>query len=559
MILQGHTRRVRQAMWSQDESKILTSSWDDTARIWDAASGQQLLILQGHTSWVNQAMWSQDESKILTSSDDDTARIWDAKSGEELVVLSHTSSVRQAMWSQDESKILTSSDDDTARIWDAKSGEELVVLSHTSSVRQATWSQDESKILTSSSDGMARIWDAKSGEELVILAGHTESVIQATWSQDESKILTSSRDGTARIWDAKSGEELVTLQGHTESVIQATWSRDESKILTSSDDGTVRVWYANMDDLVSAVCHRLSRNLTWDEWGRYMDEAYRPTCRMALIPLNVIEAIQEQARKQVQNGEVITATAQLQQLSGWLQDSGQIKNISVEPKRVVAWQLVEQVRALAKDGNLDEAIAEFEETLMLDLSLSIETEVKTLIASILTEAAQYAAGNGNFDDALDAIEVASALAAELDSSATQRTICRLQSFEELADAVASSCEAGFAEAVELESGTSVTGTVKQLAGELWQFEVGASSRVTITLSRSAGSRLNPHLTVYDANHQILGQNDDIVQWEIQNSALYNLHLTEPGRYFVEAGRCCPDDDRGSEGAYVLEVVVKEEG
>ncbi len=40
-----------QATWSQDESKILTSSDDNTARIWDAATGAELVKLAGHTEW----------------------------------------------------------------------------------------------------------------------------------------------------------------------------------------------------------------------------------------------------------------------------------------------------------------------------------------------------------------------------------------------------------------------------------------------------------------------------------------------------------------------------
>ena len=67
-LLYGHTDNVNQATWSQDESKVLTSSDDNTARIWDAATGQQLVLLEGHTDVVNQATWSQDESKVLTSS-----------------------------------------------------------------------------------------------------------------------------------------------------------------------------------------------------------------------------------------------------------------------------------------------------------------------------------------------------------------------------------------------------------------------------------------------------------------------------------------------------------
>ncbi len=241
--LEGHTDDVTQASWNQDESKILTSSDDDTVRIWDAATGQELVRLEGHTGDVTQANWNQDESKVLTRSNDNTTRIWDAATGEELIRLEgHRDTISQASWNQDESKILTSSHDDTVSIWDVTTGRELVRLD--GQYAGHSWNQDESKILTRSDDGTARIWNAATGQELVRLEGHSSSVYQASWNQDESKVLTRSDDGTARIWNAATGQELVRLEGHTRSVSQANWNQDESKILTRSDDDTVRIWNA---------------------------------------------------------------------------------------------------------------------------------------------------------------------------------------------------------------------------------------------------------------------------------------------------------------------------
>ena len=62
--------------------------------------------------------------------------------------------------------------------------------------------------------------------------------------------------------------------------MQANWNVDESRILTASGDGTARQWYAQMDDLLDAACRHVVRNLTLEEWQRFIgDEPYRPTCR----------------------------------------------------------------------------------------------------------------------------------------------------------------------------------------------------------------------------------------------------------------------------------------
>ena len=89
--LSGHTAPVSSAAYSPDGKQIVTASWDQTARIWDAATGQEVRTLSGHTDAVNSAAYSPDGQPIVTASDDGTARIWDAATGRKLRTLSgHT-------------------------------------------------------------------------------------------------------------------------------------------------------------------------------------------------------------------------------------------------------------------------------------------------------------------------------------------------------------------------------------------------------------------------------------------------------------------------------------
>jgi WD40 repeat protein len=48
------------------------------ARIWDAATAREIAVLRGHTSVVQSAAFSRDSLRIITTSWDKTARIWDA-------------------------------------------------------------------------------------------------------------------------------------------------------------------------------------------------------------------------------------------------------------------------------------------------------------------------------------------------------------------------------------------------------------------------------------------------------------------------------------------------
>jgi hypothetical protein len=48
--------------------------------VWDVATGQQFAALRGHTGPVYNATFSPDDQRIVTSSEDRSARLWDANS-----------------------------------------------------------------------------------------------------------------------------------------------------------------------------------------------------------------------------------------------------------------------------------------------------------------------------------------------------------------------------------------------------------------------------------------------------------------------------------------------
>ena len=64
------------------------ASEDGTVRVWDAASGAELLVLRGHEGAVNAAAFSPDGARDRQRRPtDSTVRVWDAASGAELLVL----------------------------------------------------------------------------------------------------------------------------------------------------------------------------------------------------------------------------------------------------------------------------------------------------------------------------------------------------------------------------------------------------------------------------------------------------------------------------------------
>ena len=246
MLLSGHTRRVPSAAFSPDGTRIVTASLDKTVRIWDAATGRQIVLLSGHTGGVWSATFSPDGRRIVTASSDKTARVWDVSTGQQIALLTgHADRVWSAAFSPDGQRIVTASFDKSARVWDAGTGKQIMVLSgHTDFVASAKFSPDGQRIVTASLDKTARVWDSVTGQQLMLLSGHTADLMSVAFSPDGGRIVTASLDKSARVWDAATGQQLVVLGGHGGRMTSAAFSPDGGHIITSSYDNIACLWDA---------------------------------------------------------------------------------------------------------------------------------------------------------------------------------------------------------------------------------------------------------------------------------------------------------------------------
>jgi len=249
---------VASAEYSPDGKYVVTGSWDNTARVWDAATGQVVRRLgrelakpqDEHRGRVNSAMFSPDGLMVLTASEDGTAKLWSTEDWTLVRTLSgHAGPILHAVFSHDGSRILTSSQDRTARVWNTATGKELIAMAgHEWAVLRSAFSADGQWVITGSADNTARVWKLNGDEATVVhtLKGHTAGVTSVAFSPDPeaTRILTGSEDYTAILWDARTGQEVLTLKGHTQEVTSVSFSPNGQYALTGSRDGTAIVWLA---------------------------------------------------------------------------------------------------------------------------------------------------------------------------------------------------------------------------------------------------------------------------------------------------------------------------
>jgi len=234
------------AGFSPDGLRVVTAGYNQTARVWDATTGEPVTPPLEHDGTVNYASFSPDGRRVVTASEDGTARVWNADTGEPVTPpLKHLSSVYHVEFSPDGRRVVTASDDRTAEVWDAATGKPITQpLKHDDAVSYASFSPDGRLVVTASDDHTARVWDATTGEPVTPPLKHGDSVWYASFGPDGSRVVTAARDGALRVWSLATGEPIGRHLKHSWGARHVSFSPDQKRIATEGYGETARVWDA---------------------------------------------------------------------------------------------------------------------------------------------------------------------------------------------------------------------------------------------------------------------------------------------------------------------------
>ena len=243
--LEGHRGWVCSVAWHHDGTRLATSSWDGTVRMWAAADGAPIAQLARHENVVRNVAFAPKGDFLATASWDGTARICEVEKRIFQELAGHDDFVYSVAFAPDGRRLVTASWDRTAKLWSVPSGKEVATLAgHTRCLIGAVFSHDGETVITASWDGTAALWDATDGRSRAILEGHSGPLTCAVAQPGGDTVATASRDGTVRLWGVREGEPRARLAGSGPAVLCAAWSPDGKWIAAGGFDRAARIWSA---------------------------------------------------------------------------------------------------------------------------------------------------------------------------------------------------------------------------------------------------------------------------------------------------------------------------
>uniref|UniRef100_A0A452TH63 Apoptotic protease-activating factor 1 n=1 Tax=Ursus maritimus TaxID=29073 RepID=A0A452TH63_URSMA len=289
--------------------------------LWNMDSCLKVADCRGHLSWVHCVMFSPDGSSFLTSSDDQTIRLWETKKvcknsaivlkqeidvvfqENEVMVLAvdnikrlqvsiffrkqlgilfwlnsrftfflfgfelgirhncvvsniifqsrigHKKTVQHIQFTDDGKTLISSSDDSSIQVWNWQSEEYVFLQAHQETVKDFKLLKN-SKLLSWSFDGTVKVWSIITGRIEKDFVCHRDTVLSCDISPDATKFSSTSADKTAKIWSFDLLSPLHELRGHKGCVRCSVFSVDSTLLATGDDNGEIRIWNVSNGELL---------------------------------------------------------------------------------------------------------------------------------------------------------------------------------------------------------------------------------------------------------------------------------------------------------------------
>jgi WD40 repeat protein/predicted Ser/Thr protein kinase len=208
------------------------TSYDCSARIWDAVSGEMLQVLRQHLGYVHAVAFDPAGARLLTCAEDKSVRLWDLGTATCLVKSSGTRSVT---FSGDGQWFATGSRD-SIFLHDRESGRKARAWALDNGSAGPVFSRD-GRFLAACTKDTLRVWNVESGRAIFAYGEPTRSITAVAVGPRDRELTIGFFDGTISLVDIDNSHE-PRLFAVGEHPIQAlAFVDDGGRIVVGDRDG----------------------------------------------------------------------------------------------------------------------------------------------------------------------------------------------------------------------------------------------------------------------------------------------------------------------------------
>ncbi len=223
------------------DGKLIVVGEGETASILKLDE-QALLRWFFHDDEVLSVNFSPDGSFIATGSRDNTARLFNIKTGEEVAMATHSNDVVFAGFLDSESpQIISQSVDGNVQVW-GRGNVRFLKGYHDATVESITFNSSGTNLVSASYDGTIKIWDLASGNETMSIQ-LDEGGSFVKYSPDGKYILVGDLLNIVHLIDTQTGDEIFQIadDGEFNGVI-AEFSPDGKYLVFASVNSSIQVF-----------------------------------------------------------------------------------------------------------------------------------------------------------------------------------------------------------------------------------------------------------------------------------------------------------------------------